>query len=142
MALPTLAQAVDWFEQSFEEVHVFNWDTHPPDVDANKCPNGERYVLLANGRLMNDEQIPIAPDEPTGVQEWFAAACGFAALLGRPKYLWWRIRPRWEPSPIGGGRVYSRLIMTNRGPCQTYRGVPIKRYGVPVASQPHALTEA
>lgn len=121
MAAPSLLQARRRFEGSFSEAHVYDRETHPPSLPASQCPNGTPYVEIINGRLrLEGEDSPPALSEAEAVDAWYGAVTTLRDLMGCPRYLWWRELPEYE-----GGKIYSRLIMTHRGPFVSYAGKPI-----------------
>ena len=120
MATPSLKQAQSWFEEKFLEVHIYDPKTHPPTLAANVCPNNTPYITIAGGILhLEGDEIPKTAQP---ISNWYKAVDTLWELMGRPKYLWWRHMPELED-----GRVYSRLIMTHRGPYQSYTGHPISK---------------
>lgn len=119
MAHPSLAQARHWLEQRFDEVHIYNSETHPAHLAAYRCPNGIEYLTVINGQIVfeGDKPIPRARSQGEGVSQWFDAMAKLYDLFGGPKYLWWRDVPGWCDLPDGEtGYVYCRMIMTHGGP--------------------------
>jgi hypothetical protein len=124
MAVPSLDQAIAWFERDFDEVNIYDPKTHPPSLSASQCPNGTPYLLVINNQLcLGNLFIPVAASDQEAVSQWYAAVTSLRDLLGQPKYLWWRHRAELEEGP----RVYSRLIMTHLGPYTSYTGKPNKK---------------
>ena len=113
MAQPTLEQARKWFEQRFKEVHVFNRETHPKGLAANRCPTGDEYIIVIDyvWRLEGEDNKPNFVSESQSIQDWFWAVMTLYDVRGRPPYLWWREEPVFQE----GEGVYSRFVMTHRG---------------------------
>jgi hypothetical protein len=125
MSGPSLQKAREWFESEFQEVHIYDPATHPPNVDPYDTPNGHRYFTVANGRLtFEGEPYPLPEkSEHDAADRWYEAVSYFWNFMGNPKFLWWRTPPEYS-----NGIIYSRLMMTHCGAYQSYRGKPAQKF--------------